>query len=1613
LALAGAGVGRFRRAVGRLVATGAAALVFGGAATVGLVLHIDLAPSRRIVRTVVNQVLAGVFEGKIIADEIDHIGLDGVVIRGATVVDPRGRQVIRATTIRARTDVLAIARDALFGEGPLVIDLGDVRLEHADVLIEMGPEGKPTIEEAFTPLPSKPSTKPEAPSAPSREVRVHLPRIEIGHAWAHGLIAAPRSLDADVTRLKASVLVGNEGVTVDVQPTGLFDRTFLPAPTGGAGEYHLRVRDGGEGEDLIRMWMSFSGQVGAVEVLARGTIEDDYMSATAELPHATPEQVATVIPGLPLREPVTATVLMEGEIPRFDVSARVETHYSAKHHAKAIAEGGLDGTGPVQLRLDLHAVDLDPRIFGDLYPDARVNARGSMYALLSDGMPRIVVDAHSEATQTGGTAVPAADMHVVLDRGVLSGTTHLYEPGMPVDAKFRVTPQGELRFEASSDVPDVGAVPRLAGAIHGRAKVRVAGSLKNGELDANVDGTVGSFRAGDQFSLEQAQVRGKVRGPVEQLQVNASLTGKGARAGRYDFEEVTAQATGPLRSPRLSTVLTDGQTGYVSAEGFVDPRAGGVRDVKVKLEKDGTEVHGTVARVGPSKGGIGLEGVKLEGEGVGAVQGGLVVRGDDLTGSMKGEGLDLARVGQLLGMPYRVRGIANVDIDLERGKNGRNGHVLVELVDGEFPLLSGVSAHVAAKFKDDQLEADALVRLVAEAPAEMHATPVDPGGIRCDGTIAQVRFSKGTGVVEGPLLSPKTWADVTGRVEVAAEDWNLHCLSKLFPIGLPVSEIKGSVTTKFVVTRKPDERFPSLQDFFFRTHQLAISGPQGLHDNEPAWTSNSTDLKLTGSFDGPSGRTTATLTVYDGYVPPELTATVDLDLPTLVDQPEKRWQSLRASPVTARLSVPRRAVSDFRAWPSFVHPYIPPITGDVRIDGYVDGTVDEPFVTVRTIGWGVAHAQKAGVVEASPWALPVDVDALATYDTKQGTLDAHVTRGGREIATASAEIEADLHELLGGPRRDPNKPTWTGGVFAKLAEVPLGEIPQLADTGIGGHVGGTISIANLNDKPTMKIELLAPDLKVGDDLYFEEGTLKLEIQRGADGKDRGIATAKLVGHDQGRLDATAYSGIVWQDGMVPTIDVEAPADLHARADRFRLAALHPLVSSVLSKLDGELNGDVRLGWKRLGEGAKGALVARMEVKDGVFHVPQIGQEFKNARVRIVTPEHAPAGYGVIRFDDIRADGISGGVRGWAVARVDGLRFVDASGELYIDENNELPVTLEGVPVGNARGKVVLQAEKHDRTIDVRLAIPTLHLALPASPGKDVQQLDEHPDVEVSHALGPEKEPRAADALRWVVVFDLGRIELEGQNVDVTLRGVASAPPTVELTDKARITGDIELIEGTITLRGKEFKIERGLVRMRAEDTANPYLNVTAYWDSPDGARIYVDYVGVLKPVTNEKLRFRSNPPRSEQEILATLLFGAGFDQDPGGRAKGADASRAAGGLVAGQLGAPAAEQLNEVLSGTALHNFSTRIGATDEGAVQTSLVVEVSDSVTALYTYEQAGNASAAQGGPGGGASGQRSGRNKISIDWRFHRNWSIRGSVGYEEGQPSSGIDLLYQYRY
>jgi translocation and assembly module TamB len=1575
------------------------------AALGSVVLHLDAAPTRRLLLTTVNDALGTLFEGKIIADEIERVGLGGVDIRAAIVLDPQGAQVIRASGIHAEADVVTLLRRLVSGAGPLWIDLPFVRVDDATVVVERAPGvAVPTVADAF-------KLRHPAPHDPNaRGVRVDLRRIEIGHVWAHGMIAAPRALDADVTRVTGALHLDPEGLALDVEQTGITDRALLPAPLTGTANYHLRLVTT---PPAMTMWTGFSGQLGAVEVQVRGGLTESRLTATAEIPHATPAQVATVIPDLPIHEAVSATVELDGDIPTFSLRGSVSFDGENGSRGAADIEGRLAVQGPLQLEADVAAHAIEPGIFAPL--DATpIDVVGRIKLELGAAL-KLQADASTTDFLLGSQPIPAADVHLVIDRGTLSGRASLHEDGAPTDAVFALSPGGALAFDLTSDVASLRAIPRLQLPVDGSATVRVKGTLHAGVIDAKVNALYSGFRAPGGASIGHGGLDGHLNGSTAQpgaIDLDATLWGRNMTASGYTFDRINARAKGPALHPQLTATLLahpprdgapedDPAADAIHASGELDVGAKGARNVTLTLRRDGTEVGGTVARIGAGEGGVRLEGVNLQGEGTGKITGGLTVRGGEIVGKIHGEGVDLERVGKLAGVAQRVRGLADFDVDLRPTARGRKGHVTVQLENGEVSLLTGVSATLTTTFDDDKVTTDGLVRLIA------HASP--GGGVSepCSGSIAQLRFTEGEGELPGRLLDPASWARLNGKARVAADDWDLRCLARLTPVGLLLSDVRGKLQARAEVERKAGQRFVSVRDLVARTTGLEIAGPQPFGADAPTWESRKLDVQLNGAIDGASGESTARVALFDGEVVADASVAATLDLVGLVDRPKDRWALLRRAPLSGRISIPQRKIASFVSLPSFLRDRLPALSGEVRADAYVDGTIDQPFFTARVSTFKTALAQRTTGDEATPWSVPLDAEVLATYDAEKATVDVHVKHDAKEVATANGEVAFDLHELIAG-----GSPTYTAGFYAKLDEVPLGEIPWFADHDVGGHMSGTVAMSGLHERPELKVDLTLPDLQIGQDLFFNEGAFKLDVAAPT-GPTRDRATARVQAHlgaqDGGQLDASAFAGVLWQGGLVPTLDAETAADFYAKAQSLRLAVFHPGVADILSKLDGYLDGDVRVGWKRLAAGDRASIDARMKVKSGVIHVPQIGQELHDVTITIASKPD-----GTIELSDIHAEGTRGSITGAATARLDGLRFERAEGSFVIKKGEEIPLTLEGVPLGNARGKLTIAAEKTDNEIRATVGIPELHLDLPADSARGVQPLGDNPRVSVSHRLGAGKEARGADALAWKLIFDIGRIEVAGANLDVTVSGSKTSPPTVELTDSARVSGDITLLPGgTLQFFGKEFSIEQpGLIRLRAEDTSNPYLNVQARWrNAPEGTSIFVEYVGVLQPITSEKLKFRGEPALTQPQILAMLLGGAeSTGTFAGGVQTGVSpsAQQVAGGMAV-EL---ASSQVNALLSGTLFKGFSTQFSTNDDGTLRPGVAYAIGDQLHATASYGTSGTSTTTGTGTLGGNAGART-QTVISLDWRFLSAWLLRGTAAVGGDQPSGGLDVLWQYRY
>ncbi|HZO16706.1 MAG TPA: translocation/assembly module TamB domain-containing protein, partial [Polyangiaceae bacterium] len=494
-------------------------------------------------------------------------------------------------------------------------------------------------------------------------------------------------------------------------------------------------------------------------------------------------------------------------------------------------------------------------------------------------------------------------------------------------------------------------------------------------------------------------------------------------------------------------------------------------------------------------------------------------------------------------------------------------------------------------------------------------------------------------------------------------------------------------------------------------------------------------------------------------------------------------------------------------------------------------------------------------------------------------------------------------------------------------------------------------------------------------------TLEAEV------KERCARTRGLCGDAR----ATAYATLLWEKGLFPSPDAQQPAAVYLRARAFPLSVAQPLVTPTVSKLDGRITGAARLAYREI-PGREVAFDIDMRLDRGVVHVPLLGQEFYDVR------GHIRAVPGIVKVDDIHARAAGGEMTGKLSARFDGLEFKDLVAELSIDEKTRMPIRLQGAPLGTASvEKVVITAHNEPEALSVAPVIHGLRLEVP--PTHDVQELEDHPEVHISHIVAPPPAEQGPGAKPVHLTVHIDRSELYRGQLRIGFRTRKDAPIVYE-TDTGEMDGIIELTGGQILLLGKMFRIERGHVRFRREEPTNPFVSMTARWDgAADNSTVFIDYIGPLKPIDRDKIHFRSNPPRPQDEIVALILFG----EDDAGVTS--EVNSEGGGRNLGSR--IVAQQINDVL-GEMVPGLSTAFG-TDDEASRASLIYHFSDRVSAAATYESERQDAAA----GTGSQNDPNKRNtRLSIDWRFAPNFVLRGSIGVGD-EPSSGLDVLWQYRY
>ena len=589
-------------------------------------------------------------------------------------------------------------------------------------------------------------------------------------------------------------------------------------------------------------------------------------------------------------------------------------------------------------------------------------------------------------------------------------------------------------------------------------------------------------------------------------------------------------------------------------------------------------------------------------------------------------------------------------------------------------------------------------------------------------------------------------------------------------------------------------------------------------------------------------------------------------------------------------------------------------------------------------------------------------------------IDARIEKVLARLASVSASpssADTDAH-------RARAEGFWEATGRARLYRFPLASVPLLSENVVGGFAGGVLTFRGINRDPEIEAQIDATNLTL-DAATFPTAMAELRVAKG-----RAVISAKL---DQtvGGASATASGSVKWDSPFLPEIDKKEPLDFYRRSARSAgRRALPALFTQSLQPFRrASQRHHARAPRGRGGEGSD-TVEGAFDLQDGSLLVPEIGQEFRKGSAHIAVTER-----GHVEVSNVAASGVTGRLTASGKMELKGLAFESAEGEVRIAKNEAVPLTVEGVSLGDAWGTLMLHAKMaDDHTVKLDVDVPTFHADMPESSSRDVQALADNPEIAVGirrpsaelvpvHLTAP-VEDRAEDALAWQVKFYLGQdaVLKLGSMMQLTLGG----EPVVTLTDRARVAGVVELRSGAVEVFGKRFEIEHGKAEFEGDDPSNPYVTVTARWDAPDGTRIYADYVG---PLRTGLLSLRSEPARSQSEVLATLLYGTGDDTiaAPGSSIRQeANRTNTAGALIAGSA---MSTSVNRVLASVTPLDITTRV-TSDAQSPTPEVAIRVSPKRDRQVSYRTRPP-----------TLGEKPDRVLVTLDWRFRRNWSVVTTVG------------------
>lgn len=890
-------------------------------------------------------------------------------------------------------------------------------------------------------------------------------------------------------------------------------------------------------------------------------------------------------------------------------------------------------------------------------------------------------------------------------------------------------------------------------------------------------------------------------------------------------------------------------------------------------------------------------------------------------------GLDLARLlAATRNSPAGIAGRIDGRARLEEFEGTRSGHVALDLRGGSFFALQSITGDLAVKFDRSEIETDAHFHVAGLANTELRAR----------------------GSVRGSLFDVHALSAMTGEATVDIADVDLEQVSRRW---LPDSgmEVEGRARSTVHVSRPEPSGMPAVE-VRLDTEGLEI---RKAGDSEPPATRILVDVHATGDMTRTEGGRLS-IDLVDG-AGTWITAGVEHSIGTEAlarAGASGQLRTLWTAPLHAHVTANPRPLKMFG-------------DGDgAALDGAVSGMVDvvgsaqrpEIDASGTLTGWTATGEERD----------ESRLDVFLRYSAERE----RYSLAARTVADAD-RIELDSVGRFGwidhGLGRD-----WSAHGVAKVSRLGLDRVGRLVGVPVAGEISGGCSFDVGPASLDVASEITLGHVGVGRHV-IGSGAGQLEISHNraqamlstAEGRSslELLADARLVSTKDGsRLDPT-------RGGM-----------LRATVRDFDVASVAPLLRSVATRVGGMLNGRAELSWgaTRPSDKPTTSLRANATLAHGSINPVVGGGLIQDIDVRALAEGDEPLR---LSFSGA-ARSHEPNLKGTALLRFDGphLQRLDAGVEV-----SAFPLLYDGVLVGRATTgpRTPIEASIADtdggQAIDIR--IPAVEVELPSLTNKSLIALDadksiDVTDAEVDHA---EAQPKTGGGTGTRIAVELGkRVLVKRGALDVPLGG------SLEVAPDGRLTGSITIRQGgVVPALGQLFRIRRGEVRFEGQAADEGTLAIQAWTRVADGTVIDLDVSGT---VHDPVVRFHSDPPRSEEEIVALLLGIQNETVYNVSRSEGQQMGRTAMALA-----------MNRLLRDSALSGLQFGAGETGEGEAVSTVSMRVGSKVWLEGRSIRGSETSVNQ-------------TERVSgvVDWRFAPTWSLRSQLG-----GVSGVELRWSLRY